>query len=324
MIDSMATSSLSSVHAKGILVTGGAGFIGSQLVERLIALGNCVVVVDNLSTGKKSYVPKEAKLVKLDTGRDHKGLHKLVRALRPSVVYHLAAQKDLRWSVAHPLEDAKTNILGTLHLLDAVRDAGGGRVIFTSTAAVYPPGAHLPTREEDVEIPDTPYGISKRTAEMYLAHFASLYPMACVSLRFSNVYGPRQNLQSAGVMKQMIDALLHDRTFVINGSGEQTRDFIFVDDVVDALVRAMHVSWCGELNISTQTEVSVNTLWKMAQELVGVERAADFADAKEGDVFQSCLDASQAGHVLGWSAKTHLRAGLEKTIAWERAQEATS
>lgn len=303
-----------------VLVTGGAGFIGSHLVDRLVREEYNVVIVDNLSTGQKEYINPQAKLVRLDIASDDKKLRKVFTTHKPKVVFHLAANKDLRDSVEHPMRDAQMNVVGTLNVLEAARAVMVDRVVFASTAAVYSSEATLPISERSFIRPESPYGISKRAAEMYMWHFSELYPMACVSLRFSNVYGPRAGVKEAGVVGIFAERMLRGEQIVINGTGEQTRDFLYVGDAVDGFVRAMRVAWCGEMNMATNSEVSVNEMFEQLQEITGYKREPEYLEARNGELFQNRLDASLASQVMGWSPQTPFNEGLRKTVEWYKKQ----
>ncbi|MBI2476665.1 NAD-dependent epimerase/dehydratase family protein [Candidatus Uhrbacteria bacterium] len=232
---------MDSLKKEKVLVTGGAGFIGSHLVERLVEAGHDVLVVDALTTGKREYVHPKARFVSMDVWYDYKKLQKLIVKERPDVTFHLAAHKDVRASIQRPIDDAHTNIIGTLNVLEGVRKAGGGRVVLTSSIAVCSADAKLPIEETCAIRPSSPYGISKHAAEMYMWHYSELNRMACVSLRLTNVYGPRQSLEGAGVITIFIKKMLSGEAPTIFGSGAQTRDFVYVDDVVDALLRIMTI-----------------------------------------------------------------------------------
>lgn len=300
-----------------ILVTGGAGFIGSHLVDKLVATGHKVLVLDNLSTGKKAHLNPGAEFVKIDIANDRKKLYKVVAKFAPTCVFHLAAHKDPRASVKDPLHDANENILGTLNILESLRILNTGvRVVFSSTAAVYSSINKLPVSEPSQIRPASPYGISKRTAEMYMWHYSSLYPIAAVSLRFSNVYGPRETFGSGSVVTRFVKKISANKPCVIWGTGEQTRDFLYVEDVVDGLIRAMRVAWCGEMNLATNVETSVNEVQCLIQEQLGVSADPVHEDTKEGELFQSRLDPSLAKEVMGWEAKVSVKDGIAKTINW--------
>jgi UDP-glucose 4-epimerase len=303
-----------------VLVSGGAGFIGSHLVERLLLNGHEVVVIDNFSSGKKSNLPKGITMYELNVWHDYKKLYKVIEKEKPGIAFHLAAHKDVRASVDSPVLDAHTNIIGTLNVLEGMHRAGGGRVVFTSSIAVCSPNAKLPLNETCAIKPNAPYGVSKRAAELYMWHYSELRNMACISLRPTNIYGPRQTMEGASVIALFIQALMNGETPQIFGSGEHTRDFLYVDDVVDALMRSMRVGWCGELVLATGKETSVNQLYSMIKNELKVPTEADYTDAREGDLFQNYGDPSLALEVIGWTPKTSLEEGLKKTIEWYRGQ----
>lgn len=300
-------------------MSGGAGFIGSYLVDRLVREGHKVIIADNLSTGKEAYINKKAKFHKMNVWSEYKKLYKLLEKERPDVAVHLAAHKDVRASVKDPIHDAHMNVIGTLNVLEGMRRAGGGRVVFASSIAVCGSDATLPITEKCILKPSSPYGISKNAGEMYMWHYSESTPnMACISLRLTNVYGPRQSREGAGVITIFIKQLLDKETPTIFGNGQKTRDFIYVDDVVDAIVRAMRVAWCGELNISTNVETSINQLYQSLQKIVGVSREPNYDEPRDGELYHVYASAAKAAEVLGWKAKTTLADGLKKTVDWFR------
>ncbi len=303
-----------------VLITGGCGFIGSHLVDKLIALGHEVAVLDNLCSSDSSAVPKSCELLKLDVTSDQRKLDKVFEKFHPDAVFHLAAQKDLHTSVLNPVRDATVNIIGSLHVLEAMRKIGGGRMVFASTAAVYSPNATLPITENRANLgPVSPYGISKRTAEMYMYNYSNMYPVAAISLRFSNAYGPRGSFGMPNVIDIFAQKIARGEPITIYGSGEQTRDFVYIDDMVDAFTRAMRVAWCGEVNIATNTEVSVNQVAKMMEKEFGVDVATQYKEARDGELFQNRLDPSLAVEVMGWRPKTAFAEGLKRTVEWYKA-----
>jgi UDP-glucose 4-epimerase len=291
------------------LVTGGAGFIGSHLVDALLARGDEVIVVDHLRRGHESNLSPEARLFRADVS-DVAAMLTALRAARPEVVFHLAAQIDVRRSVSDPSLDALVNIGGTAAVLEAARDAGTRRLVLASTAGVYGEPAELPTAEDAPIRPLSPYGAGKAAAETYLDLFTRLYGISTVSLRMANVYGPRQNPHGeAGVIAIFCGAAAEGRTVARYGDGLQTRDFVFVADVVDAFVAAGDADAGGAFNVSTGRETTLREL----QEALGLEAVE--RPGRLGDVRRSCLDPSAAARTLGWGARTPLREGLDRTLA---------
>ncbi|HBU27733.1 TPA: UDP-glucose 4-epimerase, partial [Candidatus Uhrbacteria bacterium] len=289
-----------------IIVTGGCGFIGSHLVTRLLREGYEVLVIDNMSTGKPENIQGSCAVNKLDVFTDGKKLKKVFQKFQPDVVFHLAAQKVVQSSMENPILDAQENILGSIHVLDAMRAIGGGRVVFASTAAVYDPSARVPIQETACVRPISPYGVSKRSAEMYMWNYSEHYPIAAISLRFSNAYGPR----GTNAVNMFIELMLKGESPTIFGTGEKTRDFIFVDDIVEAYLRAMKTSWCGELNIATDTETSIHALYKLVAAETTYNQGPLFGEDREGEIFRSRLDATLAKEVLGWQAKVSVQEGI--------------
>lgn len=304
-----------------LLVTGGAGFVGSHVVDRLIGDGHSVDVVDNLTTGRLERVHHRAQLHVCDL-RDIR-LDTVVTAARPEVVVHIAAQAAVPRSVADPLFDATVNVLGTIALLESCRRAGVRRVVYTSTGgAGYGDTDVLPTPEDHPVRPASPYGVSKITAERYLECWAGLTGGRGLTLRLANVYGPRQDpAGEAGVIAIFTSRLLAGDPCIVNGDGEQTRDYVYVGDVADAIVRgATAVDAGGVANIGTGAETTVNELYRRLARLAGVDRAAEHAPAKPGEQRRSVLDATRAERLLGWSARTTLDEGLTQTVQWFRKE----
>jgi len=306
------------------LVTGGAGFIGSNLVDRLLAEDWEVTVVDDLSSGKlenlraAENLPVTVERVDI-TSED---LEATVAAARPEIVLHLAAQIDVRRSVADPLHDAAVNVLGTVRLLEACRKAEVGKVVFTTSGGcIYgePSRDELPISETYEGHPHSPYGASKRGVEEYLYTYAALYGLRWTSLALANVYGPRQDPSGeAGVVSIFGGRLLEDRPITIFGDGEQTRDFVFVSDVVDAFMRAIEAGDGLRCNIGTGAETSVNELYQLLAELAGSSRAAEHAAPRTGELAHIALDVSRAAAELGWKPRWTLRDGLAQTLDWLR------
>ncbi|MFZ1502424.1 MAG: NAD-dependent epimerase/dehydratase family protein, partial [Nitrospira sp.] len=254
-----------------VLVTGGAGFIGSHVVDRLLQEGHEVVVVDNLVTGKRKNVPKAAQFYKLDI--ENPKLERVFRNERPSVVFHLAAQMNVRRSVEDPMFDAQVNVLGTLNVLEQASKHGARKVIFSSSGgAIYGEQLAFPAPETHITQPLSPYGISKLCGEHYLSYYHRLSGIQIVSLRYANVYGPRQDPEGeAGVVAIFIQKMLRGEQAVVNGNGRQTRDFVFVEDVVESNLMAMGPEVEGVYNVGTGIETSVNDLFKIVVDLTKVE-----------------------------------------------------
>jgi UDP-glucose 4-epimerase len=311
------------------LVTGGAGFIGSNLVDALLARGDSVTVVDDLSTGRRENLDGAlaagARLVELDV-REGAALAELASAERPEVVFHLAAQIDVRRSLADPAFDAAVNVGGTANLLEAARGAGGAegapspRVVFVSTGgAIYGEGEgkQLPLDESAPIEPFSAYGQSKYAAEGYLALYERLYGLSGVSLRLGNVYGPRQDpLGEAGVIAIFCGKLRARERPTVYGNGQQTRDYIYVGDVVEAALAAAGSEASGPINIGTGLETDVLELVARLAELDGgSEFRPELAPPRAGEVQRISLDAGRAERELGWRAKTSLEDGLRLTLA---------
>jgi UDP-glucose 4-epimerase len=294
-----------------VIVTGGAGFIGSHLVDALLARGDEVQVVDNLSTGSRENLAAAATLHELDI-RDE-ALEQLVAQLRPDVLFHLAAQADVGTSVVRPTFDADVNVVGTVRVLEAAR-ASGARVVFTSTGGAIYGECERPAREDDVPQPLSPYAASKLAGETYLATWNRLYSACNVSCRLANVYGPRQlPTLEGGVVAIFLDRLRDGRETEVFGDGSQTRDFVYVGDVVRALIAAAAASEGGVYNVGTGAETAVSELHRLCAEAAGVEREPRFAAARPGDLRHSVLNPSRAADELGWRAETTLAEGLAET-----------
>ncbi|TSC75774.1 MAG: UDP-glucose 4-epimerase [Parcubacteria group bacterium Gr01-1014_31] len=298
-----------------ILVTGGAGFIGSHLVDALLTNGHAVAVVDNLSTGVREQVDQRAEFHEADVA--DAGLAAVVKKVRPEAVVHLAAQVDVRKSVADPVEDARVNILGTLNVLEAARQAGVRHFIFASSGgAIYGDTDLRPTPESHPAVPASPYGIGKLSGEHFLRIFHKTFGMRTVALRYANVYGPRQNaLGEAGVVAIFTHRLLAGQQAVINGDGKQSRDFVYVGDVVAANLAALQASVSGAFNIGTGREVIIDQVANLIRQAVG---QGDFSHgpAKPGEQMTSCLDNRLVAKTLGWRPKMPLEEGIAKTVAW--------
>lgn len=297
-----------------ILVTGGAGFIGSHLVDKLIVQNHQVIVIDNLSAGKKEFINPRAKFYKLDIISPR--VKEVFKKEKPSFVYHLAAQKSVPFSLKLPLIDARTNILGSLNIIENSLLAKVKKFIFISTGgAIYGQTSLIPSPETTPEIPSSPYGLAKLTIDNYLKnYYAQIRKMPCVSLRLANVYGPRQDpMGEAGVIAVFINNLLHKKQCYIRGSGKQTRDFVCVNDVVSACVKLISKGQ-GIYNIGTGKETSIIKLYQTIIDLLKIKQSAKHQPAMPGEVIRSVLDNRKAKKELLWQPKINLKEGIYKTI----------
>lgn len=311
------------------LVTGGAGFIGSTLVDALLARGDEVLVVDDLSAGTRANLDPRARLVEADI-RDAARLASTAAGFRPDAVYHLAAQIDVRTSMGDPLHDASVNVLGTLSVLQAARDAGARAVVVCSTGgAIYGDGAPLPTTEDEPPEPESPYGLGKLAAERYTRFFVRAHGLPALVLRFANVYGPRQHpAGGAGVVSLFCDRARAGRRPTVFGDGGQTRDFLYVGDVARAALAAADRLATGELagavfNVGTGTESTITELAATVGRIAGLDADAfvpDHEPARPGELRRSCLDPSRGLAALGLQAPTTLAEGLAATWAWHTAR----
>jgi UDP-glucose 4-epimerase len=305
------------------LVTGGAGFIGSTLVDRLLAEGHTVDVVDNLSTGSLANLA-EARVT--GTGRFHfhqldirsPDLVELMGRRHPDVVYHLAAQADVRVSVADPVFDADINVLGSLRVLEAARAAGARKVVFASSGGtIYGDVEQLPIKESHPQRPLSPYGVAKKTVGDYLYAYRELHGLEYTALALANVYGPRQDLRGeAGVVAIFAGRLLSGEPCLIFGDGKQTRDFVYVDDVVDAFSRAGERGTGLLCNIGTGVETSVNDLYAAMARNAGVNQPPIYAPARSGELQRNCLDPGRAALHLGWKPWTTVEKGTGAVLEW--------
>jgi UDP-glucose 4-epimerase len=301
------------------LVTGGAGFIGSNLVDALVARGDDVAVIDNLSTGKRENLEQAlargAELIELDV-RDAQAVADAVERVAPDAIFHLAAQIDVRKSVADPALDSRVNVEGTINVLSAAQASGVRRVVNTSTGgAIYGEGQIIPAPEDHPVAPESPYGLSKFCAENYCALFTRLHGLSTISLRYGNVYGPRQDpLGEAGVIAIFCGKLLEGGRPTIFGDGKQTRDYVYVGDVVDANLVAADSDLTGAFNVGRGVQTSVLDIVEAlaAQSQNGFE--ADHAPGRSGEVQHIALDPSRTKAELGWEARVDLDQGLTRTL----------
>jgi UDP-glucose 4-epimerase len=301
-----------------IVVTGGAGFIASHIVDAYINESHEVHVIDDFSTGQEKNLNHRATVHSLDIAEPKTA--RLIRQIKPDILNHHAAQMDVRRSVADPTFDARVNILGFINLLEAAKDVGVQKVIFSSSGgAVYGDREPIPANEEHPTIPLSPYGVSKLTGELYLGYYHLNFGLPFVALRYANVYGPRQNSKGeAGVVAIFISQLLAGKSPIINGDGKQSRDYVFVGDVVRANVAALDASHIGPVNIGTGRETDVVTICELLRQGLESKIKAVHGPAKLGEQRRSCLDVSLAGKVLRWRPEVTLQSGLKKTIAYCR------
>ncbi len=305
------------------VVTGGAGFIGSNLVQRLVDEGVEVLVIDDLSSGMLSRLAPARERGKIHFHQmDIRApeLRDVIVGFTPPVIFHLAAQIDVRSSVVDPVGDAQINIIGTVNLLQAARDAAVERVVFASSGgATFGDTDQIPTNETVPRRPDSPYGVSKKVVDDYFDYYRRAHGVDYVSLGFSNVYGPGQDpYGEAGVVSIFAGNLLTGRLSTIYGDGKQTRDYVFVEDVTDALWRAALQGGGRYLNIGTGIETTVTDLYEKMAAVVGSDLEPQHAAARPGEQLRSCLDPSEAARDLGWEPWTSLDEGLAASIAWFR------
>ncbi|HWI04194.1 MAG TPA: NAD-dependent epimerase/dehydratase family protein [Acidimicrobiales bacterium] len=309
------------------LVTGGAGFIGSTLVDRLLAEGHAVDAVDDLSTGSLGNLADaratqgyELTFHRLDIREP--ALVELVAHRRPEVIFHLAAQADVRVSVERPAFDAEVNIIGTLNVLEGARAAGSRKVVFAASGGtLYGEPEKLPVPESHPHRPLSPYGVSKKAACDYLAAYRELHGIEFTALALANVFGPRQDPHGeAGVVAIFARRLLDGEPCTIFGDGNQTRDFVYVDDVVDAFARAAHKGSGLLMNIGTGVETSVNELYLAMAAAAGTDAPAAYAAPRTGELARSSLDPSRAGIHLGWKPWTTMEAGAAEVLRWFAAR----
>jgi UDP-glucose 4-epimerase len=300
-----------------ILITGGAGFIGSHIADAFLARGWRVTIIDNLATGSRANVPAQATFIEADV-RDAN-----LDELRPDVVCHQAAQVDVRVSVRDPAADAETNIIASLCLLQRSHEAGVKRFVFASTGgAIYGEPLEVPQTEAHQRRPLSPYGCAKLAVEHYLEYYREVHGLQTLALRYANVYGPRQNAHGeAGVVAIFANKMLRDEEVTINGTGEQTRDYVFVRDVVAANVATIEQELTGAYNVGTGIETSVNELYQMIANAAGVTRAPQHGPAKTGEQMRSVLDGRALRTLANLAPPVTLSEGLAETVAWFRMRE---
>lgn len=291
-----------------IIVTGGAGFIGSHIAEKLIEEGHHVAVIDDLSIGEKDNIPTKAEFFKADI-RNKKRLEEIFHEFKPDIVNHHAAHNDSMDSLEKPIEDAEINILGSINILETSKKHGIKKIIYASSGGLsYGEPQKIPTTENHEMNPSYPYGISKHSFEHYLELYRELYNLDFITLRYGSVYGPRAN---GGVIKNFLEAVKKNEKPVIFGDGTQTRDFIHVDDVARANIAAL-TKGKGHYNIGSCTETSINKLWKMISEITNFDKEPKYKNRWLGDIDKCKLDCSKARKELGWENKTTLKKGIDE------------
>jgi UDP-glucose 4-epimerase len=301
---------------KKILITGGAGFIGSHTADALISQGSKVAIIDNLSTGQKENINPKAAFYKMNIA-DPK-IETVFQKEKPEIVLHFAAQIDVRKSISDPLFDGCVNILGSLNVLENCRRHKIRKIVFASSGgAIYGEAKVVPTSEDCPSNPLSPYGIAKLAVEKYLNYYYKVFGLSFVSLRFANIYGPRQNAEGeAGVIAVFCSKMLSKRNPKINGSGRQTRDFVFVEDAVKASLLAIRKNKTGVFNIGTTQETSINEVFKKLKKLTNSTCRERHNSPKKGEQKRSCLSFSKAKKLLNWRPKYNLDKGLLKTVKW--------
>lgn len=301
-----------------ILVTGGAGFIGSNIADAYVADGHEVMVIDNLSSGKQENVPSAARFVLCDVTSDT--AVEAVRTFRPEILNHHAAQIDVRSSVKDPQFDAQVNILGSIRLLEAARQYGVRKFLFASSGgAGYGEQERFPADESHPVRPVSPYGAAKMAVELYMNYFRAQYGLEYTALRYANVYGPRQDSHGeAGVVAIFAERLLRNQTAIVNGDGEQTRDFVYVGDVVRANVSALDRGDGKSINIGTGVETNINTVFRILRDLSGSRQEEIHGPGMPGEQRRSCLENLMASIELGWYPETPLEEGLARTLEFFR------
>lgn len=300
-----------------VLVTGGAGFIGSHIVDRAVAEGYEVLIVDDLSRGDVKNINAKAKFIKCDITSPE--LENVFKNFKPEVVIHHAAQIDVQFSIKNPIYDAKVNVLGTINILECMRKYGAKKIIYPSSAAVYGNPQYLPIDEKHPVQPLSPYGITKYTPEYYYKVYNELYGIKYTIFRYANVYGIRQSSKGeGGVVSIFVDKFKSNEVPVIHGDGEQTRDFVYVKDIARANMLAIEHGDNQIINISNNTKTTINELYNIMSELWCFNKEAVHGPARPGDIEHSYLDNTKAKKVLNWEPTYNVRAGLRETIEYNK------
>lgn len=303
-----------------VLVTGGAGFVGSHIVDQALEAGYEVSVIDDLSTGKKGQVNPYASFYEMNIASPD--VERVIRQEMPDFIIHQAAQSSVPISLKDPIGDATTNIIGTVNLLEAARRHGVRKVVYASSAAVYGEPQYMGIDEVHPKQPLSPYGISKYVPEFYLNAYHHLYGLNYTAFRYANVYGERQDPKGeGGVVSIFVDRALAGQELTVFGDGEQTRDFVYVQDVARANIMALAGGDNEILNISTNQKTSVNQLIALMEEALGSKLAVKYEAPREGDIMHSYLDNTSATEKLGWKPRYSLQEGLTKTLRFYQASK---
>jgi UDP-glucose 4-epimerase len=301
-----------------VMVTGGAGFVGSHIVDEAIRAGHEVVVLDNLASGSRENLHPQAKFYELSITDPQ--VKEILRSEGVEAICHQAAQVGVPASIEEPLHDAQTNIIGTLHLLEAARELKLKKFVYASSAAIYGAPEYLPVDEDHPLRPMSPYGLSKKVAEAYVHLYGELYGLSGVSFRYGNIYGPRQTFGEGSVVPVFMMRMLTGREVQIHGDGNQTRDLVYVGDVARANVMALTSEVTGSFNVSTQTTLTINELFRLLVEETGYDKSPVHTAPRPGDIYHSCLKNEKLIEALGWRPEMDLREGLKKTVEWGRVQ----
>ena len=299
-----------------ILITGGAGFIASHVADAYIELGHEVVIVDNLSTGNLKNLNPKAKFIEADITNKEK-IQEIIKTERPEVINHHAAHIQVGYSVKNPQFDAENNIIGLLNIMEAAKEVPIKKVIMAATGGAMYGNKQTPFNETMKAEPLSPYGISKRAGELYLNYYYELYQIPFISLRYSNVYGPRQNAHGeSGVIAIFTEMIADGKSPAINGDGTHTRDYVYVEDVARANILALNSDFVGELNIGTKTEISTNEVFRKVVSEMGVNIEEKHIKERPGEQVTSSLDYSKATEILGWEPRVDFDEGVKRVVEW--------
>lgn len=303
-----------------ILVTGGAGFIASHVTDAYVAAGHEVTVLDNLSSGKRENLNAHVKFIEADI-TNKEAVQQAIRDVSPEVINHHAAHIQVGNSVKDPQFDATNNILGVLNIMEVAKDVGVKKVIMASTGGAMYGDKPVPFTEELREEPVSPYGVSKRSGELYLNYYHEQYGIPYIALRYSNVYGPRQNPHGeSGVVAIFSEMFVEGKTPIINGVGDHTRDYVFVSDVARANLLALDSSYVGALNIGTNTETSTNEVFRKVVEALGIEAQENHGPERPGEQVRSVLSYAKAKEILGWEPTIFFDEGVKKVAEWYKTR----